>query len=157
MSVVSSDVERWDYKVRVIPDTVLHTRAKNVPENQDLSRLVAGMREVMTELKGVGIAAPQVGVSLRVFIMSYEGFNLSVVNPSITHRSGLSLDSEGCLSIPGQFYTVKRDESLVLSGFDHNWRFFQVPLSGFLARIAQHELDHLDGVTIDSRASGDAG
>ena len=147
-----SDGIKANLSIRQIPDVVLRTPALPVPENHEMKNLLLGMSQVMKELGGVGIAAPQVGVTLRVFIMSFEGFSLSVINPSVRDLQGLSLESEGCLSIPGTFYKVPRAQSLKLSGFNHLWDPFEVNLSGFLARIAQHEMDHLDGVTIDDRS-----
>ena len=151
---MSPDEIKANLSIRRIPDKVLHTPARLVPENHEVKNLLLGMRQVMRELGGVGIAAPQVGISLRLFVMSYEGFNLSVINPTFRDLQGLNTEAEGCLSIPGSFYKLHRAESLTLSGFNHLWDPFEVNLSGFLARIAQHEMDHLDGVTIDSRSGG---
>jgi peptide deformylase len=140
--------------VRVLPDPVLRTVSLPVQPGSDASDLISAMRREMSRLGGVGIAAPQIGFSLRIFIISYEGFNLNVLNPTISKEAGSEVSSEGCLSIPGKFYEVKRHSRLTLAGFDTSWRHFEVDLSGFLARIAQHEMDHLEGVTIDARSGG---
>ena len=130
---------------------VLHRRADPVEEwSPDLQRLIDDMIETMHEAPGVGIAAPQVGVPLRVFVIDLSVGRapadlIVMVNPEFTERSGLQLEDEGCLSVPGFNATVARPTRAVVRGYDRDGRPFSLEGRGLLARAFQHEMDHLDG------------
>jgi peptide deformylase len=120
--------------------------------NPEFQKLIDDMIQTMGEAGGVGLAAPQVNHSLRMFVMkSWPGVPLTVViNPILRYdeAAGLKDSTEGCLSIPGRSLKVKRYKKIHLSYYDRRGRYITQDLSGFGAIIAQHEYDHLNGVLI---------
>jgi peptide deformylase len=106
----------------------------------------------MKHYRGIGLAAPQVRVGLRVFAINTEKKSLVVFNPTITEISGSYLSDEGCLSIPGVSGTVRRHRSLRLRGFGPTGLRIDVKLEKLMAAVAQHEFDHLDGVLFVDKA-----
>src|SRR5437762_4814278 len=141
-------------------DTVLHDRAQPVDAiTPDIERLVDDMIETMYAAPGVGLAAPQIGVPLRIFVVDVsvgrdpEGL-LVLINPEFVERDGTQLEEEGCLSIPGFNATVVRPMRAVLRGFDREWQPRTVEATGLLARAFQHEMDHLDGTVFVDRLRG---
>ena len=127
----------------------------------EIQALIAAMAETMFDAGGVGLAAPQVHVGLRLFVFRVppgrgEGAEIplrAVVNPVITpnEAAGRELGSEGCLSIPGLRASVPRWREIRLSGLDEDGKAFDEVLTGFAARVVQHEADHLDGVLYPMR------
>ena len=144
-------------------DPVLRRRAQEVEEkmfgSEELATLAEDMAETMAAAKGVGIAAPQVGVGLRVFIADTADGPLALVNPVITKMSSKKdLDEEGCLSVPGKFGTVGRARSLSIQARSVAGEKIAFEAKGFFARILQHENDHLDGILfIDRLAEAEGG
>ena len=123
-------------------------------------KLAADLRETMMEAPGVGLAAPQVGVNRRLFVAHVpadfveEGdqeFNLTLVNPEIVKGHGRVIALEGCLSIPGWVADVPRFETITVKGLDLNNRDVRLKLTGYPARVVQHEIDHLDGILYTDR------
>ena len=142
--------------LRYYGDPVLRRRADPVRAISEETRaLVEGMFEVMYAARGLGLAAPQVGVSERVFVVDVEEEGVRVkrafVNPVMVERSGSMTGEEGCLSIPGLYADVKRHERVVFEALDETGAAFRVEATGMLARALQHELDHLDGVLFVDR------
>lgn len=144
--------------IRIYGDPVLHRRAEEVTDfDEALSQLVADMFETMDAAPGVGLAAPQIGVSLRVFVYSYPDDDDNprrgvIINPELTHSPLLpgdadeELESEGCLSFPGERFALRRGEKVKVSGVDLNQRPVLIEAEGWFARIFQHEFDHLNGI-----------
>lgn len=138
-------------------EPVLHTRATEVTEwNDDLRTLVADMFETMDEAPGVGLAAPQVGVGLRVFTYDYPDDKGNerrgvIINPVLevgpisTDEPDEDTESEGCLSVPGERFPLKRADQIRVTGFDLDQNPVEIEATGWYARIFQHEFDHLDG------------
>jgi peptide deformylase len=138
-------------------EPVLHSRALEVTEfNQELRDLVADMYETMDAAPGVGLAAPQVGVALRVFVYDYaddEGNPRrgELINPVLEvgfisgEAADEDLDSEGCLSVPGERFPLKRADRAVVTGLNLEQKAVQIEAEGWFARIFQHEFDHLNG------------
>jgi peptide deformylase len=120
--------------------------------DKDFQKLIDDMIETMGKSNGVGLAAPQVNRSLRVFVMkSWPGVALTVViNPKVEYLEefGKKKSTEGCLSIPGKTLTVKRYQRIRMSYFNRQGRYISEEVSGFKAIIAQHEYDHLNGILI---------
>lgn len=141
--------------IRTFGDPVLRQRAREVEQVTDVHRrLVADMLETMREAPGVGLAGPQVGVLERVFVWEVEDRHGALFNPVIVSRSDEMLwDEEGCLSIPGLAYEVERHASVAVEGLDENGRPVSIDAgeNDFLARVFQHEIDHLDGVLFVDR------
>ena len=132
--------------IRRFGDPVLRTRAQEVEKVTDLHvRLAADMLETMRAAPGVGLAANQVGVLERIFVWGAEGESGALINPVITSRSEeTSVDEEGCLSIPGLQYPVERAERVVIEAMDETGEAITIEAEEYLARIFQHEIDHLD-------------
>jgi peptide deformylase len=147
-------------------DPILKMVAEEIPENSlELTQLIADMFETMYLAKGVGLAAPQIGKSVRLFIVDgapfadeegeepdpkavgIESFKKVFINPIIEEQSGeVWAFQEGCLSIPKIRENVHRKETILVSYFDENWLFHEERFDGYAARIIQHEYDHLEGV-----------
>jgi peptide deformylase len=138
----------------------LHQAAADVVTFDDaLQRLIDDMIETMYAAPGVGLAATQIGVPLRVFVVDTtvgrDRDGLFVfVNPSFVARDGMQLEEEGCLSVPGFNATVLRPSRTVIKGLDRNGDERTVEGTGLLARAFQHEMDHLDGVVFVDRLRG---
>lgn len=143
-------------KPRISGDPVLHRVAGVVPAGQNLVSLFENMEASMFSSRGIGIAAPQIGVPLRAFAAVLDGVLTRVVNPVLTYNGETDTeiweeDVEGCLSIPGESFIVKRQLRLHLSGFSALWEPISMDLNGYAARIVQHEYDHLEGLLISDR------
>jgi peptide deformylase len=134
--------------IRLFGDPVLRQRARPVERVTDVHRTLArNMIETMRAAPGVGLAGPQVGVLERIFVWEVEERSGALVNPVIEERSAeLAEAEEGCLSIPGLLYPVVRPAEVRVSGLDLEGRPETLTADGLLARICQHEIDHLDGV-----------
>ena len=140
--------------------SVLHQPAQPVAEiTPDIQQLIDGMVQTMYAAPGVGLAATQVGVALRIFVADVSfGRNpadlLCFVNPEFVEREGMQLEDEGCLSVPGFNATVARPTRVVMKGLDRHGEAQQVEGTGLLARCFQHEMDHLDGILFVDRLRG---
>ena len=151
--------------VRIYPDPVLLKEAAPVEVfDADLVRLVDDMAETMYHDGGVGLAAPQVGVSRRILVMDCSNPNdpddadaagapglLCFINPEILTREGLIAWEEGCLSFPGLTVEVERSAAIRVRAYDARGAAFEIDLKGLPSVCLQHELDHLDGVVILER------
>jgi peptide deformylase len=145
--------------VRIYGDPALRERAHPVEAFDDtLLRLIEDMRETMRAYRGVGLAANQVGVLQRVLVAGVplaedRRVELALVNPELSERKGSVVDEEGCLSIPGLYDDVRRAERVRVRAFDIEGRPLDFVAGGYLARVIQHEVDHLDGVLFVDRLS----
>ena len=139
--------------LRTFGDPVLKTRAAPVEAfDEPLARLAEEMLATMREREGVGLAANQVGRLKRMLVAAVEDQEYVIVNPSIEETApSTEKDLEGCLSIPGIQVEVERPVALTLSGYDASGAPVRLQASGLLARVLQHEVDHLDGVLILDR------
>lgn len=135
-------------ELQTIGSKVLRDKAKRVANIDDTIRhLCFNMAKTMREKNGIGIAAPQVGVSKRIIIVDDNGNDWILINPEIVWLSDLLIDfEEGCLSVPGVFDNVKRPESIKVKYRNAKGKPILEKVDGLLARIVQHEIDHLDGV-----------
>jgi peptide deformylase len=138
----------------------LQTRAAPVTTfDASLQTLIDDMIDTMYAAPGIGLAAPQIGVPLRVFVIDLSvgkrgGELITVVNPEFVERDGMQLEEEGCLSVPGFNATVARPSHAVVKGLDRHGKPCAVEGSGLLARALQHEIDHLDGLLFLDRLRG---
>jgi len=146
------------YVLRLFGDPVLKQPARTVEEiTPDLVPLVHGMYETMAIAEGVGLAAPQVGVRKRLFTYDlHEGDGPGVViNPEIVERTGEVEWEEGCLSVPGFRFEIVRAERVTMRGIDLDGKEIVLEGDDLLARMIQHEIDHLDGVLLLDRLEPD--
>jgi peptide deformylase len=138
----------------------LHQSASDVTVwNDDLQRLIDDMIETMYAAPGIGLAATQVGVPLRIFVIDISvGRNpddlIVMVNPGFVERDGMQLQDEGCLSVPGFNATVVRPARAIVTGIDRAQRAQTIEATDLLARAFQHEMDHLDGTLFVDRLRG---
>lgn len=135
------------------PDPVLREKAREVTRiTPNLKRMVQNMAETMYDAKGIGLAAPQIGISKRVVIVDLGEGLTTLINPVIVKTSGKQRGKEGCLSFPGLWGDVDRAESVEVRGLDLNGEEIYIAAQGYLARALQHEIDHLDGIVFTDRA-----
>ena len=136
--------------IRTVPDPVLRQKAKKVPGiDSSIRRLINDMIETMHEANGVGLAAPQVGVLLRLVVirMPEEGAeDIVLINPEIVRKSGERVVEERCLSIPGYAGMVNRACNVTVKARDENWKEFRIKGDELLAQALEHEIDHLGGI-----------
>lgn len=148
--------------IAIMPDPILRRKAHKVTVfDQNLKTLVADMIETMRDAPGVGLAAPQVSVASRIVVIEYgdEEENQDkklyvVVNPELTFPTEeTQIGVEGCLSVPGLVGEVERYQDVVVRGLNRQGKPIKIKASGWLARIFQHEIDHLDGIVYTDRAT----
>ena len=150
---------RKSLALRYYGDPILRRKADPVPDvDPAIRELIEAMFDAMYRERGIGLAAPQVGVSQRVFVVDVEGeegarVKLALVNPRVVGTSGSMVGEEGCLSIPGIHADVKRHAEVTFEALDADGAAMTVHAEGLLARALQHELDHLDGVLFIDRLS----
>jgi peptide deformylase len=133
---------------RLPGDLVLRQKAKRVPTiDGSIQSLIDDMVATMQQQGGVGLAAPQIGVSLRVVVIQLPDEELiTLVNPEIVKRSGEREVVEGCLSVPGYAADIKRSVSVTVKGWDRHGKPVRIKATGLKAQALEHELDHLNGV-----------
>ena len=129
-------------------EPVLRRKAKRVSRiDSSIQRLIDNMLETMQQINGVGLAAPQVGVPLRVIVLRMpEEAPMVIINPEIVKRAGEQEVTEGCLSIPGYFGEIKRSAAVTVKGRNRQGKAIRVKATGLMAEVLEHEIDHLNGV-----------
>lgn len=144
-------------KIVAYPDPILRKKAKPVKIiDEKIKKLVEDMVETMYAAAGIGLAAPQVGESLRVITVdvTHKGEGLvALINPEIISSEGECAEEEGCLSVPDFKETVRRKKKVLVKGLDLEGKEIQIPAEGLLSITFQHEVDHLDGILIIDRVS----
>lgn len=144
------------------PHPTLRTPAHPIVRvDAELRAIAKRMIELMYEAKGVGLAAPQVNLPLRMFVMNpsgdpQRGSATVIINPEVQLPKGNESSQEGCLSLPGVYGDVRRPKKIRLSAYDIDGRSIDRVLDGFEARVVQHETDHLDGVLFFDRINDEA-
>lgn len=141
--------------IRMIGDDILTKKCKVVKEMTDKNKeLIEDMFDTMYEARGVGLAAPQVGILRRICVIDVmDDDPIILINPEIIERSGEQTDEEGCLSIPGKVASVTRADYVKVKSLDMNLNPVIIEGEGLRARALQHEIDHLDGVLYGERAN----
>jgi peptide deformylase len=138
--------------IRIFGDPVLRTRAAEVVDfDKELHKLVADLIDTMEDAPGLGLAAPQLGVSLRVFTYWVDDELGHLVNPTLKLSEETELGEEGCLSLPGLSFDTPRSRSVVANGFNMYGEPVELVGSDLMARCVQHETDHLDGLIFIDR------
>jgi peptide deformylase len=135
-------------KIITAENPILRRKAKKIHHfDPSIQRLANEMFETMHAARGVGLAAPQIAQSIRLFVAEFEDHKVAMVNPEIVKAEGEELGAEGCLSIPGYVgENIRRAEKVVVKGQDVRGKNIRVSAEGWFARVLQHEIDHLDGI-----------
>ena len=142
------------YQVLKIGDPFLKETAKEVTKfDERINKLVNNMTDTMKAYDGVGLAAPQIGISKRVIIVDDGNGLIEVINPEIVECNGEAVGEEGCLSVPDRMGQVKRYTSVTVKGFDSKENPITIEAEDLLARILQHEIDHLNGILFIEKAT----
>ena len=141
-------------KIRTYGDPCLRKRSTAIKEVGPSERfLIGAMIETMRSHKGIGLAAPQIGLNEQIFVVDVGDGPFAVINPHISKRTGSDIMEEGCLSIPEVLVKVKRAEAITVVYTDENNRRVERKCSGLMAKVIQHETDHLNGKLIIDYAS----
>lgn len=143
-------------KISKVPDPVLGKKTKPVEKiDREILELITDMFETVKKAEGVGLAAPQVGKSLRVCVIDLEHLGVqpfALINPKLVKKSWKKIEmEEGCLSVPGLFGIVKRPEKIRFKAQNLEGNWLEMDVDGFLARVIQHEIDHLDGILFTTK------
>jgi|SRR5690625_4781402 peptide deformylase len=147
MSILERRVSMAVLKIVKLGDPVLRQPTEPVTKiTKKISRLIQNMIETMYAADGVGLAAPQVGVSKKIVVIDVGDGPIVLINPKIVSGSGEDIDVEGCLSIPGKQAYVKRMAEVVVEALDGEGKPIKIEGRGYLARALQHEIDHLNGI-----------
>jgi len=150
------DLRRRPLTLRRYPDPVLRQETTCVIMfDGHLERFLYDMLRFMKDRKGIGLAAPQVGVLQRIIVADIYGGPLSLANPEIVTREGFDTMAEGCLSLPGVLVEVPRNTCIEVAGQDARGHHVEFEAKGLLARVLQHEIDHLDGRLISDYECAD--
>jgi peptide deformylase len=142
------------HTLRLYPDYMLRAKAAHVDDvDSNVRALIYSMEEIMHSNDGIGLAAPQVGVLQRVIIADTGEGLLAIANPEIVQREGQHRLAEGCLSLPDIQVEIERNLLIAVDGINGVGQQMQLEFSGLMARVIQHEIDHLDGRLIIDYAS----
>jgi peptide deformylase len=153
------------YPIVIYGHPILRKVAEDIDKDYPgLDQLIADLFETLYRAEGLGLAAPQIGKSLRIFVIDGKpageddpdlaGFKKVFINAHIAEKSGdLKLMTEGCLSIPNLREDINREANVRLTYYDENWKFHDDEFDGYKARIIQHEYDHLDGIMFTDKVS----
>lgn len=142
------------HKIITEPDPVLRQKSpavKNV--NSGVLRVLENMRDTLYAADGVGLAAPQIGVLKRIIIVDPGDNLIELINPEIIYAEGEQNGTEGCLSVPNKVGLVNRAQKIKVKGWNTQGEYTEIEAIDFLARILQHEIDHLDGILFPDKAS----
>jgi len=134
-----------------VPNPILRKKARPVDSTLDITSIADKLSRIRQENQGLGVAAPQIGESLRIINFVYRGREYTVVNPIIKNRKGVQQVVEGCLSIPNELYKVKRAQTLTLLGEDIHRKSLKLKCREDESPIIEHEIDHLNGILIDEK------
>ena len=135
-----------ELNIRTYPDPIL--REKSMPItvfNEGVKKIATSMRNFIQRLNGIGLSAPQIGVSERIILADAGQKPIFIVNPEIVETKAEETFEEGCLSIPGTFIQIIRPSAITIKGYDLEGKEIQFKAKDLLARVIQHEVDHLDG------------
>lgn len=145
--------------IKIYPDPILKLVSKPILDiNSEIQKIIDDMIETLYDISGLGLAAPQIGVSLRLFVFDLSKHNQAlpltvVINPEILHSEGELSDTEGCLSLPEHFMKVVRPKKIRIKGLDRDGKTVEIEGEDLTARLFQHEVDHLNGLLLINRIS----
>ncbi len=140
-------------EIKKYPDPVLKKKAEQVNEiTPEIKELIFNMKETLESKRGVGLAAPQVGVSKRIIVVRTKNKLLAFINPEVIKKGfRKTSDKEGCLSFPGLWLEIKRAKTVIVKALNEEGKEVLINAQGFLARVFQHEIDHLNGILFFER------
>jgi len=139
-------------KLSFYPDPVLRKKCERVEEiTSKIKELLKEMAQIMYASRGIGLAGPQVGQLKRVITVGTKKGLIGLINPKIISKKGSQIGEEGCLSFPGLFVKIKRAQVVEVEGLDSEGKLIKIKALGLLARVFQHEIDHLDGILMIDR------
>lgn len=139
-------------KIKTYPHPILLAKSQPVEDiTQEIRDTLDEMVRIMVAYKGIGLAAPQIGISQRLITVMVNSRLYQVVNPLVAWQNGEQSDVEGCLSIPNEHYEVDRAKEIVVQGLNPEGKEICILAENLLARVFQHEIDHLDGILINSK------
>jgi peptide deformylase len=144
-------------KIITQPNPILRKKSSELSlkeiSSREFKRLVLSMKKTMIKTAGLGLAAPQIGKSIRLVLINSKDGAFCLINPKINKKSwAQELGQEGCLSIPGVFGQVKRHKKITLTYFNQAGKKIKLTAAGMMARVIQHEIDHLDGILFIDKA-----
>jgi peptide deformylase len=149
-------------KLKIIeyPNDTLREKTREVKvselKDSNLAGLILAMAEIMEKEKGVGLAAPQIGSDLRICVLKVDGEILALINPKIkSYSRKKDVFEEGCLSFPGKYFPIERPVKVKVQARNVQGGKIKIKADGFLARVLQHEIDHLDGILVIDRTKKD--
>ena len=141
------------YQVVTLPDPVLRQKSQTVENiTPGVIRVLDNMHDTLYAADGVGLAAPQIGISKRIVVIDPGDQYIEMFNPEIIYREGEVLGREGCLSVPGMVGWLNRAQKITVKGLDRNGENLEIEAVDMLARVFQHEIDHLDGILFPDKA-----
>ncbi len=141
------------YQVVTLPDPILRQKAQAVANvTAGVLRVLDNMRDTMYAADGVGLAAPQIGISKRIIVVDPGEQLFEMINPEIIYREGEQTAREGCLSVPDTVGWLTRAQTIRVKGLNRNGESVEIEASDMLARVFQHEIDHLDGILFPDKA-----
>ena len=144
-------------KIVTQPSPILRKKSEEIKlkeaSSREFQRLLSSMTKTMIKTDGVGLAAPQIGKNIRLAVINSKDGPFCLINPKITKKSwATEVEAEGCLSIPGVFGKVKRHKKISLIYYDQFGKKIKQTTQGLMARVMQHEIDHLDGILFIDKA-----
>jgi peptide deformylase len=140
-------------EIRRYPDSILRKECEPIEEiTPEISKLIEDMFETMYKNQGVGLAAPQVGISKQLAVIDVGKGPMVLINPRVVRKKGKVFFEEGCLSIPGEYLKIRRAKEVEVEAFDEKMNKFSLKASGLLAICLQQEMDHLNGILMFERA-----
>jgi len=141
------------YEIVKIGDPVLREKAAAVPKiTSNIAKLLDNMKDTLHDAQGVGLAAPQIGISKRVVVIDVGSGPVELINPEIVQAEGEEIAVEGCLSVPGVIGEVPRATWVLVRAMDRDGNPFELEAEDLAARACQHEIDHLDGILFVDKA-----
>jgi len=146
------------FKIITVPNPVLRKKSTELDfktiKPRELNRLISGLIKTMLATDGAGLAAPQIGKNIRLAVINAKDGAFGIINPQITKKSfARELGQEGCLSVPGIFGQVKRHKKITLTYYNKEAKKIKLTAVGLMARVLQHEIDHLDGILFIDKAT----
>jgi len=142
-------MKETELKIRIVGDPALRKKAKKITRvNSEHSGILSRMAGLMYESKGIGLAAPQVGLDYRMIVVDIGTGLYKLVNPRIVKKTGRQTREEGCLSVPGIYVNISRAKKIFLEALDENGKLQKIQAQDLLACVFQHEIDHLEGKLI---------